>query len=97
MASGRGLRGSLLGVSFSSTVTGVFESLCGDAKHLATNLKNYINPISENMRGSLRRPAIGQYFTVMLPAIPDGRDLSQKLKAALMLDAGHFEARWAAD
>src|SRR6185369_4563571 len=27
-----------------------FESLCGDAKHLAANLKNYINSFSDNMR-----------------------------------------------
>jgi hypothetical protein len=37
-----------------------------------------------------------QYFT-MLPSMPGGKDLSQKLKAALAMDAGQFEARWAAD
>lgn len=42
------------------------------------------------------RQAIQQYFA-MLPALPGGKDLSQKLKAALVLDAGQFEARWAAD
>jgi hypothetical protein len=42
------------------------------------------------------RAAIQQYFT-MLPAMPGGRELSQKLKAALAMDAGQFEARWAAD
>jgi hypothetical protein len=33
-----------------------------------------------------------QYFT-MLPAMPGGKDLSQKLKAALVMDAGQVEAR----
>lgn len=42
------------------------------------------------------RQAIQQYFT-MLPSMPGGRDLSQKLRAALAMDAGQFEARWAAD
>jgi hypothetical protein len=42
------------------------------------------------------RAAIQQYFT-MLPSLPGGRELSQKLKSAMAMDAGHFEARWAAD
>jgi hypothetical protein len=43
------------------------------------------------------RAAIQQYFT-MLPSMPGGgRELSQKLKTALAMDAGQFEARWAAD
>ncbi len=42
------------------------------------------------------RAAIQQYFT-MLPSMPGGRDLSQKLKAALAMDAEQFESRWAAD
>ncbi len=42
------------------------------------------------------RAAIQQYFT-MLPSMPGGKELSQKLKAALAMDAGQFEARWAAD
>jgi len=42
------------------------------------------------------RAAMQQYFT-MLPSMPGGKDLSQKLKAALTMDAGQFEARWAAD
>lgn len=42
------------------------------------------------------RQAMQQYFN-LLPSMPGGRDLSQKLKAALAIDAGQFEARWAAD
>lgn len=42
------------------------------------------------------RAAIQQYFT-MLPAMPGGKELSQKLRLGLAMDAGHFEARWAAD
>lgn len=42
------------------------------------------------------RAAMQQYFT-MLPAMPGGKDLSQKLKTALTMDAGDFEPRWAAD
>ena len=42
------------------------------------------------------RAAIQQYFS-MLPSMPGGKDLNQKLKAALAMDADQFEARWAAD
>jgi hypothetical protein len=42
------------------------------------------------------RQAMQQYFT-MLPAMPGGRDLSQKLKSTLAMEPGQFEARWAAD
>lgn len=42
------------------------------------------------------RAAIQQYFT-MLPAMPGGKELGQKLRAALTMDSGDFEARWAAD
>ena len=42
------------------------------------------------------RAAIQQYFA-MLPAMPGGKELSQQLKGALSMDAGQFEARWAAD
>lgn len=42
------------------------------------------------------RAAMQQYFT-MLPAMPGGKDLSQKLKTALAMDAAEFESRWAAD
>jgi hypothetical protein len=42
------------------------------------------------------RQAIQQYFT-MLPSMPGGRELSVRLKSALAMDAGQFEARWAAD
>ncbi len=42
------------------------------------------------------RAAIQQYFT-MLPSMPGGRELNQKLRAALAMDASNFEARWAAD
>jgi type I restriction enzyme M protein len=38
------------GFSFYNTSPYTFESLCGDAKNLAANLKNYINSFSENMR-----------------------------------------------
>jgi hypothetical protein len=33
----------------------------------------------------------------MLPSMPGGRELSQRLKTALTMDAAHFEQRWAAD
>lgn len=42
------------------------------------------------------RAAIQQYFA-MLPSMPGGKELSLKLRAALTMDAGQFEARWAAD
>lgn len=42
------------------------------------------------------RAAIQQYFA-MLPSMPGGRELSQKLRTALTMDPGQFEARWAAD
>jgi len=42
------------------------------------------------------RAAIQQYFT-MLPSMPGGKELNQKLKAAMAMDAGQFEQRWAAD
>ena len=42
------------------------------------------------------RAAIQQYFA-MLPSMPGGKDLSQKLRAALTMEPGQFEARWAAD
>jgi hypothetical protein len=42
------------------------------------------------------RAAIQQYFT-MLPSMPGGKELNQKLKAAMSMDAGQFEQRWAAD
>ena len=42
------------------------------------------------------RAAIQQYFT-MLPSMPGGKELSQKLRAALTMDPSQFEARWAAD
>jgi hypothetical protein len=42
------------------------------------------------------RAAIQQYFT-MLPAMPGGKELSQKLRLGLAMDAGNFEPRWAAD
>ncbi len=42
------------------------------------------------------RAAMGAYFN-MLHAMPGGKELSQKLKAALAMEAGQFEARWAAD
>jgi type I restriction enzyme M protein len=43
------------GFSFYNTSPYTFESLCGDAKHLAANLKNYINSFSENMREVVER------------------------------------------
>jgi len=42
------------------------------------------------------RAAIQQYFA-MLPSMPGGKELSLKLRAALTMDAGQFDARWAAD
>ena len=42
------------------------------------------------------RAAIRQYFN-MLPSMPGGRDLSQKLKSELAMKAESFEDRWAAD
>jgi hypothetical protein len=42
------------------------------------------------------RAAMQQYFT-MLPSMPGGKDLNQKLKSALAMDVEKFEARWAAD
>jgi AIPR protein len=42
------------------------------------------------------RQAMQSYFN-MLPAMPGGKELSQKLKSALAMDASQFEARWAAD
>lgn len=38
------------GFSFYNTSPYTFESLCGDSKHLAANLKKYINSFSDNMR-----------------------------------------------
>ena len=42
------------------------------------------------------RAAIRQYFN-MLPAMPGGRDLSQKYKNALQMSPEFFEERWSAD
>jgi hypothetical protein len=42
------------------------------------------------------RMAINQYF-IMLPSMPSGKDLSQKLKSELKMDATDFSERWAAD
>ena len=42
------------------------------------------------------RMAINQYFS-MLPSMPMGRELSQKLKNELKMDTGKFSERWAAD
>lgn len=42
------------------------------------------------------RQAIGQYFN-MLPSMPGGRELSQKLRESLKMDASEFHDRWAAD
>lgn len=42
------------------------------------------------------RAAIRQYFN-MLPAMPGGRELSQKYKTALQMDPEFFEERWSAD
>ncbi|MEN6458198.1 MAG: class I SAM-dependent DNA methyltransferase [Thermoguttaceae bacterium] len=43
------------GFSFYNTSPYTFESLCGDAKHLAANLKKYINSFSDNMREVVER------------------------------------------
>lgn len=40
--------------------------------------------------------AVGQYFN-MLPAMPGGRELNQKLRTDLWMDSEQFEDRWAAD
>jgi len=42
------------------------------------------------------RASIRQYFT-MLPSLPNGRDLSQKLKNSMKMEPENFEARWTAD
>lgn len=42
------------------------------------------------------RAAIQQYFT-MLPSMPGGKELSQKLKSSLAIEPELFEPRWAAD
>ena len=42
------------------------------------------------------RMAINQYFN-MLPAIPEMKEQSQKIKRELTMEATGFEARWAAD
>ena len=42
------------------------------------------------------RAVIQQYFA-MLPSMPGGKELSLKLRTALTMDPGQFEARWAAD
>lgn len=42
------------------------------------------------------RAAIRQYFN-MLPAMPNGKEMSQKIKDSLAMEASDFEARWAAD
>ena len=42
------------------------------------------------------RQAIGQYFN-MLPAMPSGTELNQKLRTALRMQSEQFEDRWAAD
>jgi hypothetical protein len=42
------------------------------------------------------RAAIRQYFT-MLPTMPGGKDMNQKIKNSLVMDSSDFEARWAAD
>jgi hypothetical protein len=42
------------------------------------------------------RMAINQYFN-MLPSMPGGKELLQKLKTELKLDATEFSERWAAD
>ena len=36
------------------------------------------------------------YHTALL-SLPGGKDLSQELKTALVMEPGEFEARWAAD
>jgi hypothetical protein len=42
------------------------------------------------------RMAINQYFN-MLPAMPGGKELLQKLKTELKMDSNEFNERWAAD
>lgn len=42
------------------------------------------------------RAATRQYFN-MLPALPGGKDLKEKLQAPLTMETSDFEARWAAD
>lgn len=42
------------------------------------------------------RAAIQQYFA-MLPSMPGGKELSQKLRTSLTMEPGQFDARWAAD
>ena len=42
------------------------------------------------------RAAIQAYFS-MLPSLPGGKDLSQQLRTALVMETDEFEARWAAD
>ena len=42
------------------------------------------------------RAAIRQYFT-MLPTMPNGKEMSQKIKISLAMESSEFEARWAAD
>lgn len=42
------------------------------------------------------RMAINQYFS-MLPTIPGGKDLSQRLKLEMKMETKEYEARWAAD
>jgi hypothetical protein len=40
--------------------------------------------------------AINQYFN-MLPSMPGGKELLQKLRTELKMDAHEFNERWAAD
>ena len=42
------------------------------------------------------RQAVGQHFN-MLPAMPGGSELNQKLRTALRMQSDQFEDRWAAD
>lgn len=42
------------------------------------------------------RAAIRQYFT-MLPTMPNGKEMNQKIKNSLAMEPSTFEARWAAD
>jgi hypothetical protein len=42
------------------------------------------------------RAAIRQYFA-MLPTMPNGKEMSLKIKNSLSMDSSAFEARWAAD
>ena len=42
------------------------------------------------------RAAIQAYFS-MLPSLPGGKELSQQLKAAPVMESDEFESRWAAD